>query len=72
MKFKVGDLVGIGWSGILKRPLPAIVVKVLPCPVYKSFIYVVRTLDIDAHERWCSDVDISIWETDKKCPLQIG
>ena len=27
-KFKKGDLIGIGWSGITKRPFPAIITKV--------------------------------------------
>tara|TARA_R100000008_G_scaffold76700_1_gene56715 strand:- start:112 stop:309 length:198 start_codon:yes stop_codon:yes gene_type:complete len=31
---KVGDLVGIGWSGIKKQPFPAIITK-----VHKKFSY---------------------------------
>ena len=65
-QYKVGDLVGIGWNGRLKRPCPAIVVRVLSCLSYDNgYMYVLRTLDEDADERWCDGTNISHWETDK-------
>ena len=66
-QFEVGDLVGIGWNGRLQRRCPAIVVRVMSALAYKGgYMYVVRTLDEDAHERWCDGSHISHWETDKK------
>ena len=65
MKFKVGDLVGIGWNGKLKRPNPAIVVRVID-HTFGGFVYVVRTLDEEARESWCNWDDMTPWKTDKK------
>ena len=65
MKYNVGDLVGIGWNGKLKRPCPAIVVRVIE-HTFGGYMYVLRTLDEDAHERWCDGTHITPWKTDKK------
>ncbi len=64
-QFKVGDLVGIGWDGRLKRKCPAIVVRIID-HTFGGYMYVVRILDEEAHERWCDGSNITLWETDKK------
>ena len=64
-QFKVGDLVGIGWNGRFNRRCPAIVVRVIE-HTFGGYMYVIRTLDEDAHERWCDGSHIIHWETDKK------
>ena len=64
MKYKVGDLVGIGWNGKLKRPCPAIVMRVIE-HTFGGFVYVVRSLDEEARESWCDAEALEEWKTDK-------
>jgi len=64
-QFEVGDLVAIGWSGKLKRPFPAIVVRIIN-HTFGGFVYVVRTLDDEAHERWIDEESLKEWMPDKK------
>ena len=63
MKHKIGDLVGIGWNGKFNRPCPAIVVRVID-HTFGGIVYVVRTLDDDAHERWIDAESLKEWKTD--------
>ncbi len=65
MKYKVGDLVGIGWNGALKRKYPAIVLRAEQ-QVGGAPFYVVRVLDDEARESWCDGTYITPWKTDKK------
>ena len=64
MMYNIGDLVGIGWSSVLKRPWPAIVLKIKQS-VFSAPVYVVRTLDEDARESWCDSSYLVPWETVK-------
>jgi hypothetical protein len=64
MKYEVGDLVGIGWSGILKRPFPAIVLRVVYATGNDRLIYVVRVLNEESRESWCDGTYLIPWKTD--------
>ena len=66
-KYKVGDLVGIGWNGKLKCPNPAIVIKVLdPVSIScGSTLYVVRPVKNHENESWCDYTHLTPWVTDK-------
>ena len=44
-KYKKGDLVGIGWSGIKKQPFPAIITKVHSHPAERNHCYTVYIFD---------------------------